>query len=452
MIIMKVLINNAWVLTCDENWTEYKNGYIYIEDGVIVDTGNDVETVKGYLNKADTIHDAKNQWVMPGMINAHAHLFQSFMRGLADDKPLMRWLKEVTYPFCSAAEPEDFYLSNLLSCVENLENGATSVINQHYVHTSPENSPNVFRAMEETGIRGYNCRTFNNNSPQKDLIEDKSTILYETERMRTEWHGKDNGRLQLMLGPINPWSCSLDLFQESFAYAEEHDLLYQIHTAETQNVVNATLEKFGKRNVELLDSLGMMSPRTQLAHAVWLDEAEMQTVKDSGAMVVHNAVCNMFMGSGVAPIPEYLEMGVPVALATDGAGSNNSNDMMETLKATALLHKLNKMDPTVLYPEDVLRMALQGGAHALGRDDIGMIKPGFKADLIGINHQKTHIQPVHYPNSAIVYNVNGNDVENVWVDGKQVVRDRKSTLVDEYALMEICQQRADYLYKKIQEQ
>ncbi len=446
---MKQLIDNTWVLTFDENWKEYKNGYIYIVDDLICDVGDDEEKRKKYLQVSDTIHNANGRWTMPGLINGHTHLFQTFMRGLADDKPLMRWLQEVTFPFCSLAEEEDHYLAALLGCVENLQNGATSVIDQHYVHTSPKNSENVFRAMEKSGIRGCNCRTFSNNSPYKPLSESKEAILYESERIRQEWHGKDNGRLKLMIGPVNPWSCSIDLFRESFAYAEEHDLLFQIHTAETQSVVKATMDKYGKRNVEFLDELGLISTRTQLAHAVWLDQKEIEIVKSRGAMVVHNPVCNMFLGSGIAPIPEYLEVGVPVALGTDGAGSNNSNDMLEVLKTTALLHKLNKMDPTILYPKDIIRMATLRGAKALGRNDIGMIKPGYKADLLIVDWKKTHIQPVHEANSAIVYNANGNDVDSVWVDGKLVVKEKRSTYVDEEALLEICQERAEYLYKKL---
>jgi 5-methylthioadenosine/S-adenosylhomocysteine deaminase len=436
------------VLTFDEQWKEFKNGYVFIEDDVIGDVGDDPEMRKKYAVMADEVHDAKGRWVMPGLVNAHTHMFQTFLRGLADDKPLLRWLKEEIYPFSGIMEEEDFYLSGLVGCLENLKNGATSVIDQHYVHMSPFNSDKVFEAMEKTGIRGYNCRTFGNRLPHKPLEEKKEHILSELERLKETWHGKDNGRLNLMMGPLNPWGSTTDMFEESFAFAEKHDLLYQLHTAETQGVVQATVDEYGLRNVEFFDSMGIISERTQLAHAVWLSDKEKEIVRDKGAMVVHNPVANMYLASGVAPIMEYKKMGIPVALATDGPGSNNSQDMMEVLKTTACLQKVHSMDAMIIYPEDVLGMAVRDGAKALGRDDIGSLEKGKKADIIMVNWKKHHIAPVHKANSALVYNVNGNDVDSVWVDGKLVVKEKSAVGIDEEALLEACQERADYLYQK----
>jgi len=302
--------------------------------------------------------------------------------------------------------------------------------------------------MEKVGIRGCLCRTFGNRLPHKPLEETKETILEELRRLKEKWHGKVNGRLKLMVGPLNPWGCTTDLFVDSYAFAEENNLMYQIHTAETQSVVQATLDEYGKRNVEFFEDLGILSTRTQLAHAVWVNEKEQEIIQAKGAMVVHNPVANMYLASGVAPIPAFRKLGVPVALGTDGPGSNNSQDMMEVLKIAILLQKVHTLDAMVLYPEDILDMAVRIGAKALGCADVGMIKPGYKADLVALDWKKPHIAPVHKVNSALVYNANGNDVSNVWVDGKLVIEDRRVVNLDEEALVEACQERAFYLRRK----
>ncbi len=450
MMRMKQLIFNAWVLTFDNGWKEYPHGWVYIEDDKIVDVGDEPAQAEAYRKQAEESFDAKGRWLLPGMVNAHTHLFQTFLRGLADDKPLKKWLFEEVYPFSAIMEEEDFHLSALVGCIENLKNGATSVFDQHYVHSSKKNADQVLAAMEKTGIRGAYCRTFSNRLPNnKPLEETKEEIFREMDRLRTTWHGKDNGRLTLALGALNPWGSTADLISDTYAYAEEHDLQYQIHTAETEHVVKGTLEEYGLRNVSFFKSIDAIGPRASLAHAVYVDEEEIAIIKESGAKVVHNPVANMYLASGVAPVPRFLELGITVAVATDGPGSNNSQDMIEVLKTTPCLHKVHTKNAMIMYPEDVLRMATKGGAAVLGRDDLGVIRKGYKADLILMNWKKSHIAPVHKANSGLVYNANGNDVDCVWVDGKMVVNEKSVLGIDEVALLEICQERAIYLRKKV---
>ena len=202
-------------------------------------------------------------------------MFQTFQRGLADDKPLRQWLFEEIYPFCEIMEEEDFYLSALVGCLENLKNGATSVIDQHYVHTSKFNGDKTLAAMRDTGIRGGYCRTFSNMLPGNNLLnESKERIFEEMDRLCETWHGKENGRLQLLLGPMNPWGSSSDLISECYGYAEKNDLRLQIHTAETEDVVERSMAEYGLPNVKFLDKIGALGKRTQLAHAVYVDEEE----------------------------------------------------------------------------------------------------------------------------------------------------------------------------------
>ena len=223
-----------------------------------------------------------------------------------------------------------------------------------------------------------------------------------------------------------------------------------MHTAETPAVVERTAEMYGGvRNLPFFESMGILDEDTQMPHSVWLDDSELELVKQHRPQVVHCPVANMYLASGVARVPEFLQMGNPVALATDGPGSNNSQDMLGTLKYTACLHKINTLNAQVLYPKDVLTMATRNGAIAMGDEALGQLAPGMKADLVLVDWKKPHIAPVHKADSALVYNANGNDVDTVMVNGEIVVQNKKSTLVDEAALIDECQQRIEFIRRKM---
>jgi len=447
--LLKTLIKNGWLLTLDSNFTVYEKGYVLITDDRIAEVGQDEARVAELGRQVDEVINASGKIVLPGLVNSHTHLFQTFTRGLADDKPLLDWLREEIWPFSLQMREEDFYLAALIGCVENLKTGATAVVDQHYIHTTRGTSDNVFKAMQKSGIRGSLCRCFADIEYHPDLREDGKVVLEELDRLYHEWHGAEEGRLTLSVGPLNPWGCSPELFIESASFAQKHGLKFQVHTAETQTVVERTVTKYGKRNVEFFAELGILGENTQLAHAVWLDDKEIELVKKAGSTVVHCPVANMYLASGVAPVPKFLNNGIPVALATDGPGSNNSQDMMSVLKFTACLQKVSTLDSTVLYPEDVLRMAVLNGAHVLGRNDLGQLASGMKADIILVDWKKPHIAPVHKPASALVYNANGNDVDTVLVDGKVVVKNKRAVFVDEEALIEECQSRIKAIRKAL---
>lgn len=444
-----LLIRNAWILTNDETDRVIERGYVWIEDGVIRQAGPDNGDLSELSSRAGRVLDGKGHILMPGLINGHTHLFQTFMRGLADDKPLLQWLREEIWPFSTAMEEEDFYLTGLLGCLENLKNGATSVVDQHYIHTTPGTSDMVLKAMTESGIRGVLCRTFSNFNYTPDLQEEDQKILDSLERLTETYHGAEDGRLGISVGPINPWGCTVELYRKTYEYARDKGLKYQIHTAETQSVVDRCLEMYGMRNVEFFEDMGILDENTQLAHGIWLNDRELELAASRKATVVHCPVANMYLADGIARVPEMRSLGIHVALGTDGPGSNNSQDMMEVLKTTACLHKVNTLDPMILQPEDVIRMATLEGSQVLGREDLGRVAPGYRADLILVDWRKAHIAPVHKPASAVVYNANGNDVNTTIVDGRIVMEDRKVTFVDEQALIETCQERIRAIRKRI---
>lgn len=446
---MQILIKGGWVLTLDDTNQEWTAGYVAIKDDRITAVGPLADCPPELVEGADLILDARGQAVLPGLVNAHTHLFQTYMRGLADDKPLWNWLKEEIWPFSLAMTEEDFYLAALVGCLENLKNGATSVIDMHYIHTSKANDDLVFEAMQASGIRGTLCRAAADQNYHPELMEDRPTILAEIERLARQWHGAAGGRLGLSFGALNPWGCSPELMQAAAAQGRELGLKLQMHVAETRAVAQTTIDTYGRRNVEWLADLGFLGADNQLVHCVWLDENEINLAAAAGASLVHCPVANMYLASGAAPVRRWLDRGLNVALATDGPGSNNSQDMLEVLKFTACLQKVTTLEAMVLYPRDVLTMATRGGARAMGRDDLGVLAPGMKADIITVNLRAPHIGPVHRADSALVYNANGNDVVNVLVDGRLVVRDHRSTLVDEDEIMTRAQARVEALRREL---
>ncbi len=446
---MKTLIQNAWIVTMNDNYDILRNGYAVLDDTQILEVGQDTNAMQKWALQCDKVIDASDKILMPGMINAHTHMFQTFMRGLGDDKPLFQWLSEEIWPFSVLMTEDDFYYAALLASIENLKTGATSVIDQHYVYTSLNNGDKVFEAMEKAGIRGNLCRCFANTVYREEFRETEETILSDIRRLHETWNGKE-GRLSLSVGPLNPWGVTPDLFKSSKNLANELGIKFQVHTAETQDVVSRTADMHnGMRNLEFFESLGILDENTQLVHSVWLDDAELAIAQKYKPQFVHCPVANMYLASGVARVPEFLQSGNPVALATDGPGSNNSEDMLSTLKYTACLHKIHNLNAQVIYPKDVLQMATRHGAIAMGDDKLGQVAAGMKADLLLVDWKKPHIAPVHKADSALVYNTTGGDVDTVFVNGQIVVEGKKSTLVDEIALIDECQQRIEFIKSKM---
>lgn len=216
-----------------------------------------------------------------------------------------------------------------------------------------------------------------------------------------------------------------------------------------------SVDERGVRHVEWLDQLGALGPDLQLAHSVWLEDHELALIADSGAVVVHCPVSNMYLASGVARVLDMLERGIPVALASDGPGSNNRQDMFEVLKSTVLLQKVHHLDAMALQPEDVVKMACRGGARAFGSpaeigtpDELGQLVAGCKADLIVVDLNTVFASPVHRPVSSLVFCCAPADVTHVMVDGKLLIDGKTLTMIDEAALLDEAREMAQRLFKR----
>jgi 5-methylthioadenosine/S-adenosylhomocysteine deaminase len=268
------------------------------------------------------------------------------------------------------------------------------------------------------------------------FMETPDRIVAEMDRLRERWHGGANGRLRLEFGPLIPWGCSDAAMHRTRTLAAKWGMGTHVHVAETRAEIDMELASRGMRHIEWLQSLGALGPDVQLVHSVWLSDHELDLIEQSGSVVVHCPVSNMYLASGVARVPEMRRRGISVALATDGPGSNNSQDMLEVLKAACLLHKVSSLDAMILLPEDVLWMASRGGAAAFGQTDlIGALEPGRKADVVLVDLNTPLAMPVHKPASALVYNLAARDVDTVIVDGKILMRRKRILCVDEVGLL-----------------
>lgn len=442
-----MLIENGSIVTINDDQQVHRRGYVFIENDRITAVG--AGAAPSHYKRADKVIDATLMAVMPGMVNAHTHLFQTFLRGLADDKPLLDWLKAAIWPVAEVMTEEDAYVAALLGLVENIRGGATSVIDHQYIHTEPGNDDGVCRAADETGLRFMLARGWADIDYHPTLMETPERILSETTRLRERWQVNGNGLTLVEFGPLIPWGCTDQTMLETHKLSQTWGSGTHIHVAEAQAEIEMNLKSRGNRHIEWLAELGVLGPKVQLVHSIWLQDNEIDLIAQHDAVVVHCPVSNMYLASGVAPVPEMHKRGIRVALATDGPGSNNNQDMLAVLKTTALLHKVNSLDAMALLPEDVLWMACRGGAAAFGMpDQLGSLEPGKKADLVLVDLDTPLSMPVHRVPSALVYNASARDVDTVIVDGIILMQNKEILVLDEKALLARARQTCKNLFER----
>ncbi|MFN2168703.1 MAG: amidohydrolase family protein [Anaerolineae bacterium] len=439
-----LMIQNGSVLTMDDAGTIHTPGWVWVQDGHIAGAGAGSPPPE-LVARAERTIDARHMAVMPGMVNGHTHLSQTFVRGLADDKPLLVWLKQVMWPIQAAITPQDMRLASLLGLVENLRCGVTGVVQHHKITYSRAHVDAAAEAAEAVGLRMLLARGWVDIG---DAGEAPEAILQAMTSLHERWHGAAGGRITVGFGPLAPWRCSDETMRHTVALARRWGVPTHLHVAEAEDEIEMLRQRTGLRHVEWLHSLDALGPDIQLVHSVWLDDHELDLIAASGAIVVHCPVSNMYLASGVAAVCQMLARGIPVALGTDGPGSENSQDMLESLKMAALLAKVSTCDANAVLPLDLLRMATVDGARLLGRDDVGRIVPGARADLTIVDLNNARSMPVHRTESALVYNASGADVHTVLVDGRILLDGGRVTVLDEGALLEECRQAARDLLRR----
>jgi 5-methylthioadenosine/S-adenosylhomocysteine deaminase len=404
-------------------------GYVKTRDGVItqVSEGNP------QIANDENVIDAGGSALMPGLINAHTHLYQVLLRAVWEDLELMPWLRRI-YGCARVLRPEHFYAGSLLGCVESIKSGVTTVCEHNFLNPSPGCAFETIRAIEDSGLRAVFARTIMDTGEiVPDCTKEKSEHAFRHIESVLAKH-KDQNRLSFMTGPNTPpINTTIGLLQDIRRFADDKSLGISAHVAESKSVVESVRSSYGANGVvEFLERFGIPAKNSIFAHSVHVSKDEIGIVRETGTSVSHNPVSNMMLGDGVAPVVEMLRQGVNVALGTDGAASNHSQDLFDTMKAASLLQKVHHQDAGAIDPYSVLRMATIGGAKALGLDSTcGTIEVGKRADLILVDTNTIHNQPVNDIFSQIVHCAKASDVETVIVDGEILMRDRRLMRSDE---------------------
>lgn len=443
-----LLVHDAAIATSDDTGRVITRGWVHVRDDRIEEVGAG-DAPPARFRTATTVIDGAGMAVLPGLVNAHTHLFQTFFRGLGDDKSLLDWLRDYIWPAASVMTAEEVGLAAAVGLLENLRTGATSVLDHQYIHGDAGNDDAVCAAADRLGLRFLLARGWADRNYEPRLQETVPTVLARGEEVRSRWHGHDSGRLRVELAPLIPWGCSDDAVKATVAASRGWGGGTHVHCGETAVEVEMNLDERGCRHVAWLDRLGVLGPDTQLAHGIWLDDEELDVVARAGATVVHCPVSNMYLASGVARVPEMLRRGITVALASDGPGSNNRQDLFEAMKLSVLLQKVHHLDPVILQPEDAFRMATRGGAAAMGlAGEIGAVEAGRKGDLVVVDLRSPFVAPVHRLVSALVFNVTPRDVHTVVVDGRVLLHDGVVLAVDERVVLAQAEEAARRLFRR----
>ena len=356
--------------------------------------------------------DCRGRLVMPGLVNTHCHAGMTLQRSYADDIPLMSWLNDYIWPFESRQTPDDVALGMTLGIVEMLLGGVTSFVDMYYFQDR------CVEVAERLGIRAVlGCNYFDTNIGE---------VFPQVERA-VGLAAAGSGRVRIAVAPHSPYTVSPENLVRGKELADRYGLGMMTHIAETCDEIRIVRERYGRTPVGHLDALGLLTPHTIGAHCVHVTESDIETLAARGVIVSHNPQSNMKISSGVAPVEALRRAGALVTVATDGTCSNNDLDMWEELRTAAFLQKSATGDPTALPAWEALRMATANGARAMGYADgeLGVLREGALADLIVVDLQKPHLQPIHDVVSNLVYCGKAADVETVVVDGRIVVEGRR---------------------------
>ncbi len=384
-----------------------KNVILNKEKKDILIEGSEIKKIDDEINiSADEIIDVKeSKAILPGFVNAHTHVAMTLLRGYADDLPLTEWLFDKIFPAEAKINNEDIYWGTKLALIEMIKSG-TTFINEMYLFRGLEGSA---RAIEEMGMRAVLgiCLDDSNFEQVKNFEIPSKTDL-----------------IDYCIAPHAIYTTGEEALRWAKSFSDKNDLLIHMHLSETQKEVSDSIEKYGKRPVEYLDSLDFLNDKCVFAHSIWLNNEELEILKENNCSLVYNPCSNMKLSSGVFRFDDIKKKGINICLGTDGAASNNNLDMFDEMKIGSLLQKSNNIDSEAAKAEDVLIAATENGAKAL-KKKTGKIEEGYLADLILIDLKETYFNPCYNFVSSVVYAAKGDCVSDVICNGKIIMRDRK---------------------------
>lgn len=419
------LINARWIIPVEPDNTIYEHHSLAITDGKIVDLLPTAEARQKYTAREESSLDFHA--LIPGLINCHTHAAMTLFRGLADDLPLMDWLNKHIWPAEQRWVNPEFVEDGTRHAIAEMVRGGTTCFNDMYFFPDK-----VAETAVECGMRA--CVGLIMIDFPTAWARDPDEYFFKGEQVHDKF--KHNALIKTVFAPHAPYTVSDAPLQKIVTLAEELDIQIHMHVHETAFEVQQSLEQHGKRPLQRLHELGLLSNRLLAVHMTQLEKAEIGQLAKYGVSVVHCPESNLKLASGFCPVHDLLQNNVNVALGTDGAASNNDLDMLGEMRTAAFLGKGVANDCTALPAHTVLRMATLNSAIALGiADKTGSLTVGKEADVVAIDLDAVETQPLYHPISQIVYACNRNQVTDVWVAGKQLMKNRELTTVDETAVL-----------------
>ena len=452
METVDMLIINATVITMDAGRSILKDGAVAIAGDRIAAVGD--ARVLSQTHRAKQVIDAADKIVFPGLVNTHTHLFQCLLKGVARDKPLGEWLAASIHRAVRAYTPQRVYLAAMTGCMDAIRSGVTTNFDYMYTHGQSGLDEAVLQALEDTGMRGVLCRGYSDTSgypPQNACpnLDTEASFFTAVRRLAGQYAG--HPRLSIAMAPGSVYSLrDENSYRAMRALADELKISISMHILEVETDDDFYMAKYGLRTVPFLEETGVLGPDFLAVHCVHTSAEDIALFKKYDVKISHNPAANMILGSGCAPVPTYLREGLTVGLGVDGAASNDSQDMLETLKLAALLHKVCGRDAAALSANQVLEMATIGGAKALGmQEEIGSLEAGKKADLFIYDPLRPKSTPVLDPVAALVYAGGQSSVDTVLVGGQILLQDGAFPHLDEKGILRQTQQAAEALAREI---
>ena len=442
--------NNLHIVTVDGLDRIYEDGGILYQDGVITHVGDRayIEEKAGELQIE--LKDGKGRYLFPGLINTHTHLYQDIMKGMGSDLSLEDWFPKSMAPAGAVLRERHVAAGVKLGLAEAIRCGVTTVAD--YMQLQPVKGLGKLELdiAKDMGVRMVYGRGYRDIG-KKELVEKAEDVFADVTALKEEFEG--DGMYRVWLAPAAGWGASLELLKATREYADRNATPIMMHMFETGTDDKISRERNGKSAIRHYEDSGLLGADLLAVHSVAIGEEEISTYARNHVSVSYNPIANMYLASGVAPVGEMLKAGITVAIGTDGAGSNNDNDMLEAMKFGALLQKTFHKDPLAMTAGGMLRMATIEGARALGLDQlVGSVEVGKKADFFLFDPAKSVKScPVHDIVATLIYSGDHKAVDTVVINGKTVMEEGRFLLADEQEILNTAQLMAEDLVRCIQE-
>ena len=419
------LIHAKWIITCDNHHNVLENHAIAIKGGKIHAILPSKEANEKY--HAEKTEHYSSHAVMPGLVNSHTHIAMNIFRGLADDLELMDWLTNHIWPAEGKWVSEELvYDASLLAMGEMIRGGITCFNDMYFFLGA------TAKAAEQSGMRANVGMTI----IDVPTAWAKTTDEYFAKALEFYDQYKNSSLVTPTMAPHSTYTVSIENLAKAKEIADKYKLKINIHLQEAPSEIQQSMDKYQKRPLERLNEIGMVTPNLIAIHMTQINENDFDILQKTRPNIVHCPESNMKLVSGSCPVEKLSALGINVALGTDGAASNNDLDMFGEMRTAAFLGKVTANDPKAVSAEHTLKMATINGAKALGMDHmIGSLAPGKAADFIAIDLDQIETQPLYHPISQIVYATPRHQVTDVWVAGKQLLKNRMLLTLDEKELL-----------------